>query len=89
MNWGEQVSFICSVLKGDLPMKISWTLNKKPINVKSHKGIVIMKTGKFISVLSIESVNANHAGNYSCIATNHAGHSELCTRLSVNGINLK
>lgn len=86
VNWGEQVSLFCSVLKGDRPMKIHWTLNNNPISPKTHDGIVISKTGKMISVLSIDSVNAHHAGNYTCIASNHAGISHLSTRLSVNGI---
>jgi uncharacterized protein YigE (DUF2233 family) len=66
-------------------MKIHWTLNDNQITSKTHEGIVISKTGKMISVLSIESVNAHHAGNYTCIASNQAGISHLSTRLSVNG----
>lgn len=86
VNWGEQVSLFCSVSKGDHPMKIHWTLNDNPINAKSHDGIVITKTGKMISVLSIDSVNADHSGNYTCIASNRAGTSHLSTRILVNGI---
>lgn len=85
MNWGEQVSLVCSALKGDRPIKIHWTMNGRPINAKTHDGIMISKTGKMISVLSIDSVNADHAGNYTCIASNQAGSSHLSTRLSVNG----
>ncbi|KAJ8667921.1 hypothetical protein QAD02_009584 [Eretmocerus hayati] len=84
VNWGEQVSLICSVLKGDRPMKIHWSLNDNPISPKSHGDISISKTGKMISVLSIDSVAAHHAGNYTCIASNHAGAAYLSTRLSVN-----
>lgn len=85
VNWSEQVSLICSVLKGDRPMKIHWTLNDNVINSKTHDGIVISKTGKMISVLSIDSVTAQHTGNYTCVASNLAGTSHLSTRLSVNG----
>lgn len=86
VNWGEQVSLFCSVSKGDHPMKIHWTLNNNPITAKSHDGIVITKTGKMISVLSIDSVTAKHSGNYTCVASNRAGTSQLSTRILVNGI---
>ena len=66
-------------------MKIGWTLNNEQINSKTHDGVVISKTGKMISVLSIDSVTAQHAGNYTCIASNKAGTAHLSTRLSVNG----
>ncbi|KAL7294790.1 hypothetical protein TKK_0011722 [Trichogramma kaykai] len=86
VNWGEQVSLFCSVLKGDRPMKIHWQLNGEIIDPKkSHvDGVAITKTGKMISVLSIDSVAAHHAGNYSCVASNAAGQAQLTTRLSVN-----
>ena len=39
-----------------------------------------------ISLLSIDSVAAHHAGQYICIATNKAGSSKRSAILTVNGI---
>jgi len=44
-----------------------------------------MKGGKRNSVLSIDSVQARHAGNYSCRAKNHAAAVNYTTVLIVNG----
>lgn len=73
------------MLKGDKPLKIHWTLNNETITAKSHEGITVMKNSKVVSVLSIESVDAQHSGNYTCVASNHAGIAELSTQILVNG----
>ena len=87
-NWGEQVSSMCSVLKGDEPIKIEWKLNGQRIIHKTHPDITISKTGKKLSVLNIDSVSAAHAGEYACVAINHAGSSNRSAVLSVNGIKI-
>lgn len=84
-NWGEQVSAMCSVLKGDQPIEIRWSLNSQPITRRSHPDVTITKTGKMISLLSIDAVTAQHAGEYSCEASNQAGSTSRSASLSVNG----
>lgn len=74
---------ICFVTKGDLPIKIFWTLNNRSIN--DMDGISVMNTNKRASQLTIESVEAHHRGEYKCIAENKAGVSEFATFLNVNG----
>lgn len=39
-----------------------------------------------ISLLSIDSVAAHHAGQYTCIATNIAGSAIRSANLTINGI---
>jgi len=85
-NWGEQVSAVCSVLKGDLPIEIRWSLNGESITHVAHPDITITNTGKKTSVLTIESVTARHAGEYSCVASNLVGSVSRSAILSVNGI---
>lgn len=85
-NWGEQVSAICSVVKGDLPIEIRWSLNSEPITRLTHPDVAISNTGKKTSVLVIESVTARHAGEYSCVASNLVGSVSRSAVLSVNGI---
>lgn len=84
LNAGDTVSLICTVGKGDLPLKIHWQLNDQILN--SGNSITINRNGKRISVLSIENVQHEHIGNYTCIAENDAGHSSHSAVLSVNGI---
>ena len=84
-NWGEQVSATCTVLKGDKPIRIHWTLNNESITPLNHPDIAITRSGKMISLLSIDSVAAHHAGEYTCVASNKAGNSKRSALLVVNG----
>lgn len=84
LNAGDTVSLTCTVGKGDLPLKIHWQLNDEIL--KSGNGVLINRNGKRISILSIENVQHEHIGNYTCIAENEAGSSSHSALLSVNGI---
>ncbi|KAI4460603.1 basigin related [Holotrichia oblita] len=81
VNEGEGVSIQCTVSKGDYPLNITWTQNSFPIN--SGKGIVVNRVSKRVSTLSIDSVQANHVGNYTCVAGNKAAVVEYTAVLSV------
>lgn len=83
INSGEMTSATCSVSKGDLPLNITWIFNKQPIN--RIGGVTISLVNHRLSALSIESVQAEHAGNYTCIATNRAGTTSYSANLNVNG----
>nr|XP_034174424.1 Down syndrome cell adhesion molecule-like protein Dscam2 isoform X42 [Osmia lignaria] len=83
-NWGEQVSAICSVLKGDSPIEIQWSLNGEAITRATHPDISVTKTGKKTSVLTIDSVTARHAGEYTCVASNLVGSVSRSAVLAVN-----
>lgn len=72
------------VLKGDLPIKISWFLDDKPITTVEN-GVHVVMTSARISQLTIESVTAYHRGNYRCLAENKAGSSDFFSELRVNG----
>lgn len=84
VNEGEGVSIQCSVFKGDYPLNVTWTLNSLPIG--SNEGILISRTSKRVSSLTIDSVQASHAGNYTCLAGNKAGLRQYTAVLSINGI---
>ncbi|XP_060820234.1 cell adhesion molecule Dscam2 isoform X30 [Bombus pascuorum] len=83
-NWGEQISTVCSILKGDPPIEIRWSLNGEPITRASHPDITVTKSGKKTSLLIIESVTAHHAGEYTCVASNLVGSVSRSAVLSVN-----
>jgi len=80
----DSVSVTCLISTGDLPIDIEWFFNE--YGISSYSGISVMKGGKRNSVLSIDSVQARHAGNYSCRAKNHAAAVNYTTDLIVNGI---
>lgn len=84
MNFGEPASVQCTVLGGDNPLTIMWEMNGAPI--PGELGVTITRITKHIHVLAIEAVNADHSGNYSCIAKNSAGLTKYTTELIVNGL---
>lgn len=84
MNFGEPASVQCTILGGDNPLTIMWEMNGEPI--PGELGVTITRITKHIHVLAIEAVNADHSGNYSCIAKNAAGLTKYTTELIVNGL---
>jgi Down syndrome cell adhesion molecule-like protein 1 len=79
---------MCSVNKGDLPIKIWWSLTDTSDlerNLTTSESIVIAQTGNKLSVINIESVEARHRGNYTCFARNRAGIAQQSAFLSING----
>lgn len=73
----------CSVHKGDLPINLSWLHNN--ISLGYMDGITVLKAGKKASTITIESVQEQHAGTYSCLAENKAGQVRYSDQLDVNG----
>lgn len=86
-NFGDSGSIQCSVTSGDLPILIEWFLNDLPID--NFLDITTSKVGKRANSLNIDYVRGNHAGNYSCQATNSADTVKFTTELVVNGIHFK
>lgn len=74
----------CSISKGDIPLTIFWTFNGQTVD--NGNGVIVSLVNKRLSTLSIESLEAKHAGNYTCIATNAAGEARQTSILQVNGI---
>lgn len=70
--------------EGDLPIDISWYLNHR--SIVEYGGITSSKVGKRNLVLNIESVAAEHSGNFTCSARNKAGSVSFTTDLKVYGI---
>lgn len=53
--------------------------------VSGENSFTITRMNVKTSSLNIESLEAKHRGNYSCIARNKAGFTEFHTHLQVNG----
>ncbi|XP_071567237.1 Down syndrome cell adhesion molecule 1 isoform X27 [Temnothorax nylanderi] len=83
-NWGEAVSSVCTVVKGDLPIEVSWALNGEPITKENYGDISISSTNKRVSLMTIEAASPRHAGEYTCTASNAAGATSYSATLAVN-----
>ncbi|XP_068899447.1 cell adhesion molecule Dscam1 isoform X41 [Tenebrio molitor] len=81
-NSGDVATVNCVVTKGDFPMNIRWSVNGQP--VEHVDGITVGHLSKKISALSIDSVEAKHAGEYVCTAQNKAGTITHSATLYVN-----
>lgn len=77
------VSVQCVITKGDRPIDIGWLFNNRMID--SNDGITVSKMGQKMSTLYIESISSQHAGNYTCRASNAAGTAEYSSELKVIG----
>lgn len=89
INSGDPASLTCLVHKGDLPVKIIWFHNNKSLDLNGYNlGISVNLNGKKASMLTIDSVNEEHSGNYSCVAVNSAGMDRYSAMLNVNGTHL-
>uniref|UniRef100_A0A1A9WR28 Ig-like domain-containing protein n=1 Tax=Glossina brevipalpis TaxID=37001 RepID=A0A1A9WR28_9MUSC len=81
-NFEDSVSVNCLVSSGDMPIEFEWLFNEEAVNY--FAGVSVVRGGKRLSLLSIDSVHAGHAGNYTCKAKNHAAFSEYSAELIVN-----
>lgn len=91
-NLDESVTTVCSVLKGDLPLKIWWSFedvnHESSQNISTNDGIIITRSSQKVSMLMIEAVKARHRGNYTCYAKNRGGISAQSAYLAINGSQL-
>ena len=78
------MSTICIVSRGDQPLDFSWYFNGEKLLLDGREGLSIA-TSRRKSVLEIEAVNAEHAGEYSCSVFNEAGATSHSATLVVNG----
>lgn len=83
VNSGDIVAVQCAVLKGDLPIEITWTLNGR--SMTEWTDVDVGRSSGRISALNIESVRDHHRGLFECVAINPAGRSEFAAELMVNG----
>ncbi|XP_051153618.1 cell adhesion molecule Dscam2 isoform X43 [Leptopilina boulardi] len=82
VNAGEMVSVQCAIGKGDLPLEVTWMFNDHLI--ESNQNDIIIDNGKRRKQLTIESVAARHAGEYTCVASNMAGSVSRTATLDIN-----
>ncbi|XP_048522441.1 Down syndrome cell adhesion molecule-like protein Dscam2 [Dendroctonus ponderosae] len=81
IHTGRTTQVTCLVSEGDTPLKISWKFNQNPIDIRSS--ISTMKIGVRASLLLIDAVSEENAGNYTCQVSNAAGLVEYSASLDV------
>jgi Immunoglobulin domain len=85
-NFGDSAFVHCSVSSGDSPINLNWYFDGGLVtHADKLRGISTMMMGKKVIALSIDPIKANHAGNYTCAATNQAATTSFSTQLIVNG----
>ena len=83
VNQGDYVQLMCNVRRGDKPLSLTWSL--KGDIVSSDAGMTTTMIGQRTSLLSIDNVDYQHSGVYTCRAENPAGVTSHSTELLVNG----
>lgn len=81
---GQPITVQCMIVDGDLPMTLRWMFHGRELS--SQMGISTFRLNPRVSLLSIDSVAAGHAGDYTCTAQNAAGQSNHTASLFVNGV---
>ena len=83
---GMSAQLQCIVTEGDIPVDIRWITSGQTHS--TLEGITFTKIGSKSSIMQIDSVDASHSGNYTCLAKNSAGQTSYTAQLTVVGISL-
>jgi hypothetical protein len=78
----ESFQLTCSVIHGDSPFAFQWLFQNSTIE---NTFDIKVENSKKRSILTIDSVSAKHAGEYTCKVLNKAGFSTITTMLVVKG----
>jgi hypothetical protein len=72
--------------KGDVPLNILWLKDGSPLSgLDEDDTVKILTFDHFNSMLTIESLELRHVGNYTCQAANLAGTASHSQAVLVNG----
>jgi hypothetical protein len=83
---GESSQVLCVLSKGDDPVRLEWFHNSEQLGTTTDRQDVnVIATGPRASVLVLQSLTAEHFGNYTCRATNAAGTASHTSQLIING----
>ncbi|XP_023225216.1 CAVP-target protein-like [Centruroides sculpturatus] len=80
LSVGQKTKFLCTLVEGADPVNFRWFKDGQEIT--SNKNIEITYH-KDMSILLINSININDAGNYTCTASNNFGSTNHTSLLAV------
>lgn len=78
---GTEVRLTCTVAVGDTPLEILWFRNDKRV---VFSATLSEQTGTYSSTLTFKPLNEEHAGRYTCVASNAAGKDNASVDVVVN-----
>ena len=78
----ELFQLTCSVVQGTKPIEFQWFKDGSKLKAGSNWNI---ETKSVSSILTFESVQIQHSGNYSCLIQNPEGRDQSSTLLQVKG----
>ncbi|XP_055349306.1 cell adhesion molecule Dscam2-like [Paramacrobiotus metropolitanus] len=79
---GARLRVSCLVSRGDPPISIQWY--KDGMLLSASKEIVVQDIDEYASFLLIPSLSVQHAGNYTCLASNDVAQDTRTAVLTVN-----
>lgn len=79
---GQNTKALCTVLEGIGPYKFLWYKNDQALTSSIYTSI---ESSKDYSLLLINSLSTDHAGNYTCAVTGSSGRDTYSSQLIVNG----
>ncbi|XP_022252996.1 Down syndrome cell adhesion molecule-like protein Dscam2 isoform X3 [Limulus polyphemus] len=77
----ESVKLLCSIVKGDPPISITWDKDGVPISRERHRRIQSLEDS---SLLILKHLKYRDSGNYTCHASNSAATVSRTTAMIVN-----
>lgn len=80
---GETVRLFCSLAKGSAPVRFEWFFNHDPLLLTPKITSELLST--HTNVLQFETVDSNHAGNYTCLVRNEVGQDSASALIQVKG----
>ncbi|XP_035221096.1 Down syndrome cell adhesion molecule-like protein 1 homolog isoform X12 [Stegodyphus dumicola] len=78
---GQKTKALCTVIEGISPFKFIWYKNEQTLMTSPY---ITIQNNEDYSVLLINSLRTNHAGNYTCVVTSSLGRDSYSSQLVVN-----
>ena len=83
LSLGQDTALTCNVLRGDLPLEISWHVDGAAAD--GVRGARVISAGPRMSILTLQAVGADSSGVYKCTASNDVGEATHSAQLTVKG----
>lgn len=80
LRQGMRALITCSIIEGDLPIIFRFEKDGQIVEGMTRR------MDEYTASLVIENISPDHAGNYTCVASNQAGTESFTVPLTVNGI---